>query len=335
MSPMQLPPMQLPPLLRGLVSYIPGANILLDTISKSIHPYYDDPKIIARYNYSIWLRHLVTAYRNGAFHRGAPSVVAELGPGRSLGTGLAALLSGAEKYYAFDVVRQASDKIDLEVLDELVRLFETKADIPDNTEWPTLQDSGLLLDSYDFPNYLLTEARLNDISAGRVAQIKRAITRLAEDTSSDEMIRYFVPYDRLDVVKRGSVDMLCSRDVMEHVDDLDNTYKAMSYWLKTGGLVSQTVHFSSHGLTEEWNGHWAYSDFLWKLMKGNRPFFINREPYSTHVNLLTKYGFKIIYNYIDTRTQDSIKRKALSSRFRDISEVDFTTKSAFIQAVKT
>jgi len=61
--------------------------------------------------YSLWLRHVVTAYQNGAFHTGPPSVVVELGPGKSLGTGLAALLSGAEKFCAFDVVQYASNKI--------------------------------------------------------------------------------------------------------------------------------------------------------------------------------------------------------------------------------
>lgn len=63
-----------------------------------------------------------------------------------------------------------------------------------------------------------------------------------------------MPYANLDI-KPGSVDCVISRAVMEHVDDLDNTYKAISHWRKTGGLVALIVDFSSHGLGNEWNGH--------------------------------------------------------------------------------
>ena len=46
----------------------------------------------ARYCYSIWLRHLLLAHAGGM--RGLPSTLAELGPGDSVGVGLAALISG-------------------------------------------------------------------------------------------------------------------------------------------------------------------------------------------------------------------------------------------------
>src|SRR5215813_2064256 len=56
----------------------------------------------ARYCYSVWLRHLLHASANRL--NVDPVHVAELGPGLSLGIGLAAILSGVERYYAFDVV---------------------------------------------------------------------------------------------------------------------------------------------------------------------------------------------------------------------------------------
>ena len=52
--------------------------------------------------------HLVMAHRSGLSTQ--PEVVAELGPGDSLGIGMAALLTGAEVYYAFDVVEYASNQ---------------------------------------------------------------------------------------------------------------------------------------------------------------------------------------------------------------------------------
>ena len=45
-----------------------------------------------RYCYSAWLKHLVMAHQNNLDPY--PSTIAELGPGDSLGMGIAALLSG-------------------------------------------------------------------------------------------------------------------------------------------------------------------------------------------------------------------------------------------------
>ena len=65
-----------------------------------------------------------------------PGVVAELGPGNSLGIGLSTLLSGADRYHAFDVVPHAQVNHNLAVLDELIALFKARADIPGPAEFP-------------------------------------------------------------------------------------------------------------------------------------------------------------------------------------------------------
>jgi hypothetical protein len=324
--------MYLIPLLAGMLSYVPGANRLMQLAIYRRYSDHSDPKKVARYHYSDWLRHLVTAHRNGAFGGGLPRVVAELGPGNSLGTGLCALLSGAEKYYAFDVVPYASTKIDVTVLDELVRLLKRRADIPDNAEFPIF---GFEMDSYSFPSNVLNQDRLDEgISNDRVALIREQLLSLHNTSRSDQMIGYFAPYDRLDAVEPRSIDLVVGRWIMEHVDDLETMYKCMSCWLRTGGLASLTGDFSSHGFTKTWNGHWAYSDFFWNLMRGKHPWFINREPCSTHIELLTKYGFRILYKLIETRTADSIARESVSDKFKDLSEADFHARTAFIQAVK-
>src|SRR5450631_2613031 len=76
--------------------------------------------ISGRYCYSVWLWHLVYAANSGLQTR--PRVVAELGPDDSLGTGIAALLSGAEQYFALDAVSHANAEHNLGILDELVAL---------------------------------------------------------------------------------------------------------------------------------------------------------------------------------------------------------------------
>jgi hypothetical protein len=52
-----------------------------------------------------------------------PESVAEFGPGDSLGVGLAALLSGSNRYSALDVHRDGSTERTLRIFDELVALF--------------------------------------------------------------------------------------------------------------------------------------------------------------------------------------------------------------------
>ena len=55
----------------------------------------------SRYCYAAWLRHLILLHK---YKKNIPAAVAELGPGDSVGTGIAALLSGCEKYIALDIL---------------------------------------------------------------------------------------------------------------------------------------------------------------------------------------------------------------------------------------
>jgi hypothetical protein len=76
----------------------------------------------SRYCYSVWLRHLIHAHKFGFNH--INSTVAELGPGESIGIGLAALLTGSRKYYALDVHTYWNTKRNLMIFDNLVELFK-------------------------------------------------------------------------------------------------------------------------------------------------------------------------------------------------------------------
>lgn len=86
-----------------------------------------------------------------------PRVVAELRPGDSIGSSLAALLTGAEKYYAFDVCHYATNQRNIAMLEELARLVTDRAPIPDAHEFPRLVPQ---LDAYAFPSAILTENRM-------------------------------------------------------------------------------------------------------------------------------------------------------------------------------
>ena len=97
--------------------------------------------------------------------------------------------------------------------------------------------------------------------------------------------------------------------------------------------MSHQIDFRSHGLSEKWNGYRAYSELVWKMMLGRRPFLINRQPCSVHLGLMKQHGFKIICHMKSHRT-DGINRSQLSTYWKDISDDDLTCSGTFIQAQK-
>jgi hypothetical protein len=126
--------------------------------------------------------------------------------------------------------------------------------------------------------------------------------------------------------------MVFSQAVMEHVEQVDSTYAALYKWLRPGGFMSHTIDYKSHGYTSDWNGHWAISEKLWKIVKGNRPYLINRLPHSAHIEAMKKAGFQIDGEV--KRNSAPLPRHKLSDKFRTLSDDDLRTSGAFIQAMK-
>jgi hypothetical protein len=283
----------------------------------------------ARYCYSVWLRHLTMAHKNNLPIR--LDTVAELGPGDSLGIGLSALISGANRYFALDVLDYDNRQRDGRIFDELIDLFMRRERIPDEDEFPLVKP---YLSSYEFPAHILTNNRLdNALQRERLDTIRAALLNPGNQPQGNIQILYFAPWYNSEVIKAESVDMILSQAVLEYPDDLLRTYKAMYHWLKSGGFISHQIDFKSHGTSQEWNGHWTYSDFVWGLMRGKRPYFLNREPHSTHINVPKTVGFEVVCD-IKIREALGISRKRLASRYRHLSDEDLTTSGAFIQAVK-
>lgn len=300
----------------GLASFVPGLRQWLGRGTGGT--------VSARYCYSVWLRHLTMAARHG-FAR-VPRVVAELGPGDTLGTGMAALLSGAERYSALDVVRYATGPTNLRVFDELVGLFRARTPIPDQTEFPHCHPR---LESYDFPNEILTEDRLAEsLAEERVVRLRRAVAG-----GDESVISYRAPWSADHVVEEGSVEMLFSQAVLEHVDDLPGIYRAMCRWVAPWGIVSHEICFHCHETSHDWNGHWTCSDLAWRLISGRRAWTLNREPHSTHRRLLEATGFRTIAD-LRVRAPSRLARNRLAPRFRHLTDDDLTTCSAFLQATK-
>src|SRR5262245_18821108 len=124
----------------------------------------------AAYCYSVWLRHLVMASSQGLDAN--PAAVAELGPGDSFGTGLAALLCGAERYTALDAAQYANPVANARVFEKLVELFRARAPIAGGGEYAEVKPQ---LDDYAFPHWLLDAARIERaLEPGRLDRIRRA-----------------------------------------------------------------------------------------------------------------------------------------------------------------
>ena len=257
-----------------------------------------------------------------------PKIVAELGPGDSLGIGLSALISGCDKYLAFDVVAHAKTQRNLAIFHELVDLFRNKRAIPGDDEFERLKP---YLDDYRFPVDILDEEWLRTaLDESRIDKIRSSIL---DPQRSDSMLRYTVPWDANNVLNKESIDMIYSQAVLEHVNDLQATYEAMHSWLKKGGFMSHQIDLKSHGTASEWNGHWKYSDLAWKIIKGRRTYLLNREPHSAHLFYLSEQGFKVVCD-ITYNSESNLSKEDLAPRFRAITDDDLTTSGAFIQAVK-
>jgi hypothetical protein len=303
------------PVLKGLATYIP----FLYKAERGT----TGGSVTARYCYSIWLRHLVCCARAGL--PTDPVAVGEIGPGDSLGTGLAALLTGASSLHALDVVRYASTPHNEVVLDELVRLFRERAPIPGEDELPGVFPP---LQSYEFPRQMLSEGRLTrSLAPLRIEEIRKALRGEASAVS----INYVVPW--VELAGDVKLDLVISQAVLEHVADLESTYAALARYVRVGGGMSHVIDFRSHRLTKAWDGHLQYSPMLWQLVKGRRPYLLNRAPLSRHMMLLAKSAFDPLPVVRGTRFPE-LPDANLAHEFRDWSDEDRTTTGALVQSVR-
>jgi SAM-dependent methyltransferase len=309
------PLLQVRPLVlaKGAATFIPGVVRLACGRSYGT----DSP----RYCYSVWLRHVVAMAHCGI--ETDFGTVAELGPGDSLGIGLAAILTGASRYFAFDAMPHARPRANRETLDVLARLFAARTPIPGGDELPEITPH---VASLEFPRALL-EARL--ASPRRLEAIRAALGGEADDAVS---IRYAAPWHDSALVEAESVDLVISQAVLEHVDDLDATYGALARWLRPGAVMSHAIDLRSHGLTRDWYGHWTVPDPLWRVVRGRRPYLINRAGASEHLRRMERAGFEIIRLQ---RTPDApASRGSLARSFRDLPDEDLATAGCFVIARK-
>jgi SAM-dependent methyltransferase len=282
----------------------------------------------AQYCYSVWLRHVRMIQDSGCDLRNGR--VVEVGPGDSLGVGLAALLCGARDYLALDVVAHAEVKRNLVIFDELVELLRAGAPIPGGDRFPDVKPR---LQDLAFPCKLLSPEVLDGaLAPARVAELREAVSHLGRRHNGGP-VRYVAPWMDAGAVENGSADLVLTQAVLEYIDDLDGACELLARWLRPGGLVSHQIDLSCHGLARTWDGHWGYSTPTWKLIKGRRPFFITRHPLSRHLAAMRRSGLELV-DVVPVNAPAVLPRRRLSRRYRTLSDEDRTTRAVYVLARK-
>ena len=303
------------PLLKGIGSF------LLPSLRTAHKP---QGTVSAEHCYSIFLRHISLLNAVGVDR--LPEVVAELGPGSSFGTGFAALIAGAQKYYALDLIDHSNPQANLAVFDELVALFRRKAAIPASGYHSLIFPD---LDSYDFPKSLRFDPE--------AAPFESRVNAIREDllAKTGHFFEVAAPWTGSNIIQEHSIDWLFSHSVLEHVDNLTETYRHIAQWLKPGAYASHLIDFYCHGLTHEWNGHWALRDGLWLALRGKRPYLLNRDCCQTHLRLAAEHGTRTILEKRNMR-YDGLVREQFVPRFRAMTDEDSRTRMVFLiqQAAK-
>lgn len=269
----------------------------------------------ARYCYSAFLRHFshVASATGGA----VPKVIVELGPGNSIGTGLAGVIAGAERCIGLDLQNHMQAELNLRIFDELVELFRAQTPVPREIDIATEPVD------WEFPKALETglDAALD---AGRLAAIRRDIEAL-----TGAHVDVVAPWSDRAVLEPASVDWLFSHSVMEHIDDVAAVYASAAAWLKPGGLMSHEIDYSSHRLTRHWNGHWTIDDPIWRLIRGARPYLINRLSHQDQLAAMRSHGLELIRDVL-TQRSDGLTADRFNGAFASMSEADARTHIGFV-----
>ncbi|MGH8298547.1 MAG: hypothetical protein ACRES6_04585 [Steroidobacteraceae bacterium] len=300
--------MEMIPLLRGMGTWAPGI-------------YRPEKRrtglsVSARYCYSVYLRHLALLHACGLPTR--HDSVAELGPGATIGLSLMALLLGASRVEALDVVRYASRSKNARMLADLAELLRAQAPIPDEREFPEVYPR---LPAYAFPPFL-------EGAAADCARLE-AIAAAVKGAPSDIGIRYYVPWQDCWGRDSSGVDFVISQAALEHVEDIAAVHRSLAAGLRIGGLVSHVIDFKSHDMTATWDGHLQYGELTWRIVKGRRPYLLNRRSPADHLRAMEATGFEIVHTW-RALVPPTLVRSGLPERFRDWSDEDRSTTTLVV-----
>ncbi|MBC7359366.1 MAG: class I SAM-dependent methyltransferase [Desulfacinum sp.] len=118
-----------------------------------------------------------------------------------------------------------------------------------------------------------------------------------------------------------SFDLILSRAVLEHVDDLETLFRNMRACLKENGLAVHKVDLESHGLDRETEFDFlTWPDRLYRMMYSHKGF-PNRVRVDGYMRLARKNGFRLLHleptGMVETEGIERIKNR-LPGSLRDV-----------------
>ena len=282
----------------------------------------------ADYSYEVWIRHLAKLHETAGC--GVPEVIAELGPGDTLGTGVAALLSGATRYIGIDMLPFARTGPTMEVANGLEPLFAIRRPC----QGEGVPEFRHLLDANGFLSCVLTDDLLSrTLHPSRVMAILEDVSAVVRGVvPKNGFVTYVAPFTE-EAIPPASVDFLLSHAVLEHVPDLGAIMRMAYKWLKPGALMSHQFDLRSHGITRAWDGHRAFGKRAWSLAVGARPFLINRLSFADIINTIECSGFRILLA-LRHYCEPTLSRSQLAEVWRQQSDEELSSDGGFIQAQK-
>ncbi len=260
-------------LMKGSITFIPGVVPYITAHSPNSHS-----GSSAQFCYSFWLT-ILSYFREKNIPLCLDSV-GEIGTGGSMGMGICALLTGAAKYYAFDIEEHYEYDFQNRLLDEIVNLFMIKKSIPSKIPKTNISiNKSIPIEELIGNRYLDTKF---------IAEIREALNN---KDSSSKLIRRLCTFEER---TSYNIDFLFSRAVMEHVNDPKLLYHSIPYHLKMGAFILHDIEFHSHDITSYPKRIDQISPKLWRIIYGKRKYFLNRWNLEMHVNAIEKEGFKLL-----------------------------------------
>ena len=261
--------------------------------------------------YFQFMTHLTKTVKTG--EKWPVETFAEFGNGTSFAVGICALLSGADRYLAFDFLPLVDMAKQPALVEQLRSMFAARE--------PARNDLGKV--AIDFPREIVTDAIL------------------ARTLAADPLTRieYVAPYAGRLPAYRGAVDMLVSTATMEHVDDAEALYADFRLLLRPGGVMSHSIDMRNHGYSKErngktlWNSHWLLSDREWAEVTAGQSFSINRLPASSHIRFIVEHGFKLLAVQ-KRRFENELKYYELASRFQWMTAEDIECSGLHVISAK-
>jgi hypothetical protein len=276
---------------KGMLTYIPGVAYILDKKKRTSKHSGSN----AEFCYTLWLSILVNFEENGIipdFEK-----VGELGSGGSVGIGICALLTGSKQYFALEIEDHYDRENNLKLLDEIVSLFKNKT--PISTHYNQL---NIKISNYDYPSYLINQRFLDN----------KFIEELQTDINSCCVgSKHFnIIYD-WHTKPSLNLDLVFSRAVMEHVNDPNQIYKRLAHNLKPGAFTFHDIEFHSHDITSNINGHLDITKGVWKIIFGERAYFLNRWTLQEHISALENLNYQIIQTRKSTEIDNNSPNEVL------------------------